>query len=100
MTWRTLFLDLRTGLFIPRGELLRQIAPATNRHDVSTRGVGSPSKGRFKAGRDAGLSRDEVKTAMRVARIPEPEFEAAIESDDPPTVTRLLEDRKPQGSRS
>ena len=38
----------------------------------------------------------QKRDALRVARIPEPEFEAAVESDDPPTVTRMIEERKPQ----
>jgi hypothetical protein len=39
MTWRTLFLDLSTGLFIPRGELLRAIKPAKGSGAPSVRGA-------------------------------------------------------------
>jgi hypothetical protein len=55
-----------------------------------------PSKGRFAAGRAAGLSDRQTKTALRVANIPEAEFEEAIESADPPTVTELAK----RGTRS
>src|SRR5690606_18734661 len=34
------------------------------------------------------------KTALRVANVPEPEFNAAVESDEPPTVTQLAEQGK------
>jgi len=35
------------------------------------------------------MSEDQRKTALRVANIPEDEFEAAVESDNPPTMTDL-----------
>jgi len=71
------------------GELLRAIkdGPAGR----PKLGATPPPISRSQAARDAGLSRDQKRDAIRVARIPEPEFEAAVESDDPPTVTRLLE---------
>jgi hypothetical protein len=46
---------------------------------------------RAEAGAAARMSAHQVKTAVRVARIPADEFEAAVESDDPPTVTKLAE---------
>ncbi len=69
------------------GELFKQIAPAKNHHDARTRGGATPS--RIKAAKAAGLSRDEMKQAIRVANIPDDEFEAMVESDRPPTVTEL-----------
>lgn len=42
------------------------------------------------AGR-AGISIDQAKQAVRVANIPAEQFEAAIDSDNPPTVTALAE---------
>jgi len=54
-------------------------------------GGGAPTVSRRQAAKAAGLSKDQQVTATRVARIPRDEFEAAVESDDPPTVTRLLE---------
>jgi len=69
------------------GELLRAITPAKNQHPEPARGGAPPS--RSQAARDAGLSRDQKRDALRVARIPRDEFEAAVESDNPPTVTAL-----------
>jgi len=37
------------------------------------------------------MSKDQEKTARRLANIPESEFDAAVESDNPPTVTQLAE---------
>ena len=39
----------------------------------------------------AGMSEHQEKQAVRVANVPADEFETAIDSDDPPTVTRLAE---------
>lgn len=39
----------------------------------------------------AGLSKDQEKQAVRVANVPAAEFEAAVESDAPPTITALAE---------
>ncbi len=55
------------------------------------------------AARAAGMSRDQQKAAQRVARIPVKDFEAAVESDNPPTVTDLAErgtKRHPKTSQS
>ncbi|MGH8572389.1 MAG: hypothetical protein ACREX8_07430, partial [Gammaproteobacteria bacterium] len=46
---------------------------------------------RSQAATEAGLSEHQRKTALRIAAIPEEEFEAQIESDDPPTVSALAE---------
>lgn len=43
------------------------------------------------AARDAGMSERQQKTAIRVANVPAAHFEAAVESDEPPTVTRLAD---------
>jgi hypothetical protein len=73
------------------GELLEQIKPAVNQHDVGRAGAGAhPSTaGRMKAAEDAGLSPHQTKNAIRVARIPDADFNQQIESDDPPTVDAL-----------
>ncbi len=42
----------------------------------------------------AGMSERQRKTAVRVANVPVSEFEVAIESEDPPTVTALAEQGK------
>jgi hypothetical protein len=84
------------------GELLKQI-PDNNR--------GRPSAEihegdlmnltRTEAANQAGISEWQKVTALRIANIPDPEFDALIESesDTPPTVTKLAElgkqERKP-----
>jgi hypothetical protein len=77
------------------GELLKQIPRA----DESTRfgQVGDlPPITRSQAASDAGLSEHQRKTALRVAAIPEVEFNRQVESERPPTVTRLAEQGRTQ----
>lgn len=75
------------------GELLREIEPATGAHRKSG---GAPTFSRTDAARDAGISRDQQMQAVRVANVPETDFEQAVEGDDPPTVSALAE----QGTRN
>jgi hypothetical protein len=71
------------------GELLKEIEPSKGRQPEN---VGAPLRfTRSQAAREAGLSTDQRNTALRVASIPPAEFEAAVESDKPPTVTELAE---------
>lgn len=72
------------------GELLKQIpaAPGT-RTDLGT--AQSQGLTRTQAADEAGLSERQRKTALRVADVPEPEFTSLVESDAPPTVTKLAE---------
>jgi len=81
------------------GELLKEIESARG----GNRGGGRPSSdgnqkegtlpmvSRTSAARDAGLSEHQQKTALRVASVPTEDFEAAIESEAPPTVTELAQ---------
>jgi hypothetical protein len=73
------------------GELLKQIEPAngarTDLGRATTRGD---------AAREAGLSDHRRKTALRVAAIPEVEFNRQVESERPPTVTQLAEQGRTQ----
>lgn len=74
------------------GELLKKIeAKHTGRIGRDT----PPNSGTRKAAASAaGLSRDQAKQALRVASVPHEQFESAIESDDPPTVTALAKQGK------
>lgn len=73
------------------GELLQQFRPAPGtRVDLEPRVPGEP-RTISELAMDANLSGRQRKTALRIANIPAEEFEAAIESDAPPTVTRLAE---------
>ena len=69
------------------GELLKQIEPAKNQHDAI--GSGGAPTSRIGVATDAGMSRDQMHTALRVANIPADDFERQVESDQPPTVTAL-----------
>lgn len=81
------------------GELLNEI----ERQQGGNRGGGrgnqggtpSPKVSHTRAARDGGLSNDQRKQAQRVANVPEEEFEQAVESEGPPTVSKLAE----QGTR-
>lgn len=72
------------------GELLHAITPAPGGRPEKLRGA-LPLVSRAQAARDAGLSRDQKRTALRVAGIAAEDFETAIESDEPPTVTDLAQ---------
>jgi hypothetical protein len=72
------------------GELLKQIEPAKNQHDAACRA----DKGgltRTEAAEHAGMSLHQQRTAVRVANVPDEQFERALESETPPTVTALAE---------
>jgi hypothetical protein len=71
------------------GELLRQIEAGKNRFDYRQDGGVPPN--RITAASKAGLSERQRKTALRINNIPRDEFEDAVESDDPPTITELAE---------
>jgi len=70
------------------GELLKQVDGRGG--DQSKKG-GAPLFARREAASQAGMSRDQQRTAVRVANVPEPTFEAAVESPAPPTVTKLAD---------
>ena len=70
------------------GELLKDIPAKSG----DRRGGGTPAVSeRAQAARAAGMSTDQTKDALRVARVPPKVFEAAVESDSPPTITQLAE---------
>lgn len=73
------------------GELLKEIPPAHGARDGKRQEGALPPLSRSQAATDAGLSEHQRKTALRIANIPKEEFEAAVESDNPPTVTALAE---------
>ena len=74
------------------GELLQEIPKSPGGRPPKTQGDAPPSlTPRQEAARTAGLSDDKVKEALRVAAVPAEEFEAAVESDDPPSVAELAE---------
>lgn len=78
------------------GELLQQITPNPGaRTDLEP---SRPTPTRLSAARDAGLSRDQMHTALRVASVPRDDFERQVESTKPPTVSQLAQQgiRRPE----
>ena len=73
------------------GELLKQIPRAKNQHDAQARAHDGAVTSRSDAARDAGLSERQKVTALRVANVPRDQFDKLVESDNPPTVTKLAE---------
>lgn len=72
------------------GELLKQIPLAPGaRTDLQPQDGTVPKLTREGVANDAGISERQRKTALRVANIPEREFENQLNSDAPPTVTEL-----------
>ena len=73
------------------GELLRQIEPPAfrgNQHSVVREGE-HPNQNRTSMAESAGMSSHQQKQAIRVAGVPEQEFTKLVDSDNPPTVTKL-----------
>lgn len=89
------------------GELLKTLAPAHGkgggRPSEKTSGRHRPDvsdpPSRSEAARGAGLSERQQKTALRVANIPDDDFEELIEQSPPPTVTELAERGKKSAPR-
>lgn len=76
------------------GELLQQVEKA-NGKNRGERGHEAPfCLTRKTAATAAGLSSDQAKDALRVSNIPQESFEKQVESDEPPTVTKLAEQGK------
>lgn len=76
------------------GELLKQVEQKQGANQNIQDGAVPKVLTRTDAAQEAGLSERQRKTALRVANIPQPVFEAAIESEAPPTVTQLAEQGK------
>lgn len=70
------------------GEILKSIPRGDEATRFGQAGGGQPvTRGQMAA--NAGLSDRQRKTALRIASVPEAEFESAIESNHPPTVTEM-----------
>ena len=73
------------------GELLKAIEAGVGGRPSKTHTGTGTSFTRSDAARDAGLSKRQKDTALRVANVPDDEFEQAVESDEPPTKSELAE---------
>lgn len=79
------------------GELLKQIEPQKggDRKSSEYQSVGAHTLiSREEAAREAGMSKHQQVQAVRVANIPEEDFNRQVESDNPPTVTALAQQGK------
>lgn len=73
------------------GELLKQIEPNKGGRPSETREGAHPSFSRSGAASEAGLSSHQAKQAIRVANVPEDQFNKLVDGPTPPTVTALAE---------
>lgn len=73
------------------GELLKQIEPGKTGPKPELQDGAVLQLTRTQAAEQAGLSERQRKTALRVANVPEQDFNQSVESDNPPTVTTLAE---------
>lgn len=73
------------------GELLKQIDGRNGQNLPTAKNDGAVIFSREQAAREAGLSERQSNTAVRVANVPEQEFEQQLESGNPPTTTQLAE---------
>ena len=81
------------------GELLKQIEPGQGSRD-GKRGTDDHTPLRRKdAAGQAGMSKHQQIQAIRVANVPAEDFEHQVESEDPPTVTKLAEQGKKPAPR-
>jgi hypothetical protein len=73
------------------GELLKQIPPSSGGDRGNSATGGRPPLGetRTQVASAAGLSEHQRKTAVRVAAVPAQDFEARVESPQPPSITKL-----------
>lgn len=81
------------------GELLKQIEPAHGANQNIGRDAPTNVLTRKKAAEEAGMSKDKMVQAIRVANIPAEDFERQVESATPPTVTALAEQGKKPAPR-
>lgn len=81
------------------GELLKQIEPSKGGRPSETRVADGPSYSRKEAASSAGISPRQAKQAIRIANIPAADFERQVESNNPPSVTKLAEQGKKSAPR-
>lgn len=73
------------------GELLKQIEPKRGANQNIREGVHPKVETRTEVASDAGLSSHQAKQAIRTANVPTEQFEKLVDSEAPPTVTKLAE---------
>jgi hypothetical protein len=76
------------------GELLKEFEATAGVRRAGRGSAAGTTSARKKAGDEAGLTEEQRKDALRVANVPEEDFERQVESDDPPTISALAEQGK------
>ncbi|MBY8974639.1 hypothetical protein KHP62_02400 [Rhodobacteraceae bacterium NNCM2] len=76
------------------GELLKQVEPARGANQNINVANGNNVLTRKQAAADAGMSHDQANTALRIANVPEDDFEAQVESEKPPTLSAFRHFRR------
>jgi hypothetical protein len=71
------------------GELLRQIEPGQGARDGKRSEGDYTPLNRTAMAEQAGMSKHQQMQATRVAAVPEQEFTKMVDSDNPPTITKL-----------
>ena len=72
------------------GELLAQVQAQGARTDLQP-SMGDHTKSQADAAREAGFSKHQQVQAVRIAAIPEPDFEAQVEAPKPATLSQLAQ---------
>lgn len=82
------------------GELLKQIDAQGARTDIQPSAGDHTKLTQADAAREAGLSKHQQVQAVRIANVPDADFEDQVESDKPPTLSQLaaqgVQKRTPQ----
>jgi hypothetical protein len=78
------------------GELLKEIEKKQGANQNIKAAAGPKVETRKSTAADAGMSERQAKTAIRVANVPQETFLDQVESDDPPTITKLADQGKQQ----
>jgi hypothetical protein len=73
------------------GELLKQTPASKGGRPPGNAEAQPPELTRTQAAQDAGLSKDQQKTALRIANLLDELFNQLVDSDNPPSVTTLAE---------
>lgn len=76
------------------GELLKQFDAKGRNQYTEDSMVNHTKLSQQEVAEQAGFSKNQKDTAVRLANVPEEQFDAQVESDNPPTITQLAEQGK------
>lgn len=86
------------------GELLKQFDGRHGQNLPNSKSIGDNTFSQSQAAKEAGLSKHQKDTSVRVANVDEDKFNKQVDSDDVPTLTamaeqgkKFLETEKPEG---